>query len=70
MRYDVPKGVGRMSSDKKLYATCPICGRRLCRAVPGSEVEQECPKCPRVMVLIKVDLEGKVITQVVQPQQA
>ena len=50
-------------NSSKLYVTCPACGKRLCRAVPGSELDQDCPKCQGV-VLIRVDPDGKVITQV------
>ena len=50
-------------NNSKFYAVCPACGRRLCKAVPGSEVEQDCPKCQSV-VLIRVDPDGKVITQI------
>lgn len=57
-----------MSSNSKLYATCPLCGRRLCKAIPGSEIEIECGKCQN-SVLISVDKDGKVTTQVVEEQQ-
>ena len=43
----------------KLYATCPLDGRRLCKAIPGSEVEQECPYCKSI-VLITVDDQYRV----------
>ena len=45
-------------NSSKLYVTCPACGKRLCRAVPGSELDQDCPN------LIRVDPDGKVITQI------
>ena len=51
--------------NSKLYATCPRDGRRLCKAIPGSEVEQECPHCKRI-VLITVDDQCKVSTQIIQ----
>ena len=47
--------------NSKLYATCPRDGRRLCKAIPGSEVEQECPHCKSI-VLITVDDQCKVST--------
>ena len=50
-------------NSSKLYVTCPACGKRLCRAVPGSELDQDCPKCQGV-VLIRVYPDGKVITQI------
>jgi len=57
-----------MSSSSKLYATCPLCGRRLCKAIPGSEIEIDCLKCQKT-VLISVDKDGKVTTQVVEESQ-
>lgn len=49
----------------KLFATCPFCGRRLCRAVSGSEIDTVCPKCGKT-ILIQVDKDGKVITQIIE----
>ena len=49
--------------NSKFYVTCPCCGRRLCKAVPGSEVEQDCPKCQNT-ILIFVDEEKAVTTKV------
>ena len=51
--------------NSKLYATCPRDGRRLCKAIPGSEVEQECLYCKSI-VLITVDDQCKVSTQIIQ----
>ncbi|MBR4394465.1 MAG: hypothetical protein IKT07_10675 [Oscillospiraceae bacterium] len=56
-------------NNPKFYVTCPACGRRLCKAVPGSELEQECPKCQNT-VLIQVDPDRKVITQVLNLRPA
>ena len=64
--------IGRSTQElnnSKLYATCPACGRRLCKAVPGSELEQDCPKC-QSLVLIQVDPDGKVITQIIHTKVA
>lgn len=36
------------------YATCPNCGRRLCKVEIGSKVEIECPKCGEPVV-VQVD---------------
>ena len=74
MRTTVPLilTIGRSTQElnhSKLYATCPACGRRLCKAVPGSELEQECPKCQGT-VLVRVDQDGKVITQIMQARIA
>jgi predicted nucleic-acid-binding Zn-ribbon protein len=46
-------------TSNKYYATCPYCGRRLCRAVPGSDVDTECPKCNNT-VSVQVDMDGTV----------
>lgn len=50
--------------NSKLYVTCPYCGRRLFKAVPGSEVEQECPKCQN-LVLVHVDEDGTVSAKII-----
>ena len=51
--------------NSKLYATCPRDGRRLCKAIPGCEVEQECPY-GKSIVLITVDDQYKVSTQIIK----
>ena len=56
-------------NSSKLYVTCPACGKRLCRAVPGSELEQDCPKC-RSLVLVQVDPDGKVSTKIIDTKTA
>ena len=50
--------------NSKLYVTCPYCGRRLFKAVPGSEVEQECPKCQN-LDLVHVDEDGTVSAKII-----
>ena len=50
----------------KLYVTCPNCGKKLCRAVRGSEVDAECPKCHK-LVLIQINTDGAVSTKVDEP---
>jgi len=49
---------------KKFFVTCPECGRRLCKAVPGSEMEIECPKCSK-QLMISVDDECSVSVKLV-----
>ena len=49
----------------KLFATCPRCGRRLCKAIPGSEVEQECAYC-KCTILITIDDQNKVSSQIIK----
>ena len=29
----------------KLFAICPICGKKLCKAEEGSSVDIQCPEC-------------------------
>ena len=44
----------------KLYGTCPICGKKLCRAKTGSSVEVFCPTCKKT---VSVDvLDGRVLS--------
>ena len=50
---------------KKFLATCPECGRRLCKAVAGSEVEIECPKCAKALI-ISVDDECSVSVKLLE----
>ena len=50
---------------KKFFATCPECGRRLCKAVAGSEVEIECPKCAKALI-ISVDDECSVSVKLLE----
>jgi phage FluMu protein Com len=52
-------------SNSRLYATCPNCGKRICRAVPGSELDAQCPQCKEI-VIVQVDKAGKVITQILE----
>lgn len=35
------------------FITCPQCGKRLCRANPGSSIEIACPVC-------KINYEGTI----------
>ncbi|MBQ8451596.1 MAG: hypothetical protein IJ538_02340 [Clostridia bacterium] len=43
------------------YITCPQCGKRLCRAELGSNVEITCPGCKQDLVA-SVDKDGGVHT--------
>lgn len=47
----------------KLYATCPKCGKKFCRAKEGSEIEMQCPAC-KEQVLVVVD-DGAVTVRCV-----
>ena len=56
-------------NSSRLYVTCPACGKRLCRAVPGSEQEKEC-LMRRSLVLVQVDPDGKVSTKIIDTKTA
>ena len=48
----------------KLYGTCPICGKKLCRAKTGSSVEVFCPTCKKI---VEVEVaNGKVISVITE----
>ena len=36
----------------KYYATCPVCGKKLCKAVEGSIIEMRCPNCNEAVEVI------------------
>lgn len=33
----------------KMYASCPICGHKLCKGENGSEVDILCPRCGKLI---------------------
>lgn len=39
----------------KMYASCPICGHKLCKGENGSEVDILCPRCGK---LVRVGVAG------------
>ena len=42
--------------EMKKYVVCGDCGRKLCKAEPGSIVELVCPKCKKpVVAMVKED---------------
>ena len=47
-----------------LYGSCPICGKKLCRANSGSNVEVVCPTCKKT-VSVEV-LNGRVISVITE----
>ena len=52
IQYFIQKG-GR---EMKKYVVCGDCGRKLCKAEPGSIVELVCPKCKKpVVAMVKED---------------
>ena len=36
----------------KLFAICPICGKKLCKAEEGSLVELQCPECKAQLEIV------------------
>lgn len=55
--------------DSMLLVTCPHCGKRLCKAKPGSDLETECPKC-KYTIIVVIDVEHRVTIQFIQPVSA
>lgn len=51
------------------YATCPNCGRRLCKVEIGSKVEIECPKCGEPIVVQVDDSEMHIISNLTKEKQ-
>lgn len=50
---------------EKLYGTCPICGKKVCRAIPGSTVDVFCVTCKK-MVSVSVKPEFQVISTIIK----
>ena len=47
---------GKGGRTMKKYVVCGDCGRKLCKAEPGSVVELVCPKCKKpVVAMVKED---------------
>lgn len=55
--------------DSQLIVTCTNCGSRICKAKPGTAIEIACPKCKGGIILV-VDIEHRVIIQLIQPATA
>ena len=36
----------------KLYAICPMCGKKLCKAEEGSMVDIQCPECKEQVEIV------------------
>ncbi len=45
----------------KMYASCPICGHKLCKAENGSDVDILCPRCGKLIQVQVVSNEVKAI---------
>ena len=53
--------IGEKEDEMYKYITCPQCGKRLCRAELGSNVEITCPSCKQD-IKASVDKDGGVHT--------
>lgn len=51
----------------KLFAICPFCGKKLCRAEEGSSVDIQCSEC-KSQVEIVVTKETISTTRNLQPE--
>ena len=36
----------------KMYASCPICGYKLCKGESGSDVDILCPRCGKLVRVV------------------
>lgn len=36
----------------KMYASCPICGYKLCKGKSGSDVDIICPRCGKLILVV------------------
>jgi len=52
----------------KLFAICPFCGKKLCKAEEGSSVDMQCPECHE-QVEIKVSKATVSTTRNVSTEQ-
>lgn len=57
----------------KLYAVCPFCGKKLCKAEDGSMVEVQCPHCKEqvdIVVTKGIVSTSKSKSEVAEAKQA
>ena len=45
----------------KMYASCPICGYKLCKGESGSDVDILCPRCGKLIRVHISDNEVRAI---------
>ena len=48
----------------KMYASCPICGYKLCKGESGSDVDILCPRCGKLVRVISPRC-GKLVRVVI-----
>ncbi len=50
---------------KRLYITCPVCGKMMCKANHAAQIEVKCPVC-KSDLLAEVTDRPKVIVEVIK----
>ena len=50
---------------KRLYITCPVCGKMMCKANHVAQIEAKCPVC-KSDLLAEVAATSKVIVEVIK----
>ena len=50
---------------KRLYITCPVCGKTMCKASQAAQIEAKCPVC-KSDLLAEVASTRKVIVEVMK----
>ena len=43
----------------KMYASCPICGYKLCKGESGSDVDILCPRCGKLVRVVITETNSK-----------
>lgn len=56
-------------ASKRLFITCPICGKMMCKANLHAEIEAKCPTC-KSELQAEVTSEQKVSVQVIKEGKA
>lgn len=51
--------------DRKLYITCPVCGKKMCKANLTAQLELRCPLCGSDLYA-EIGTERKVTVQVMK----
>ena len=47
-----------MEENILMYAACPICGQKVCKAEEASAVEILCPRCNN---LVRVEIKNQIV---------
>lgn len=54
---------------KRLYVTCPVCGKMMCKASPAAQIEARCPVC-KSELLAEIAAGHKVTVEVLKEGSA